>query len=245
MVSELRIRNVLVVQVSPHCRNAVKEAELARRILFAAREDGSLPQGYDPGLLCLRDRRPFPDSPAEIAETAAAVADPNYRIEAAEDGLHVYNRDGHHIAARPVRPLSRSSGVEAGWRPRLLSRRRAGPGPDRPPARQALRPGQELGWGVRGRAAEPRTNAHFVAAGSTLEAATGRQAGLMPFIRESIVTTLERRRHGPHRPAGRDRGAALAGASPRSSPRRRWATCAGTPSPASATRPTCASSPAA
>ena len=33
MVSELAIRNVLVVQVSPHCRRAVSEAELARRIL--------------------------------------------------------------------------------------------------------------------------------------------------------------------------------------------------------------------
>lgn len=101
MVSELAIRNVLVVQVSPHCRRAVAEAELARRILFAARADASLPQGYDPGLLCLRDRRPFPNSAEEIAENAAAVSDPNYRIEVTDDGLHVYNRDRHHVAADP------------------------------------------------------------------------------------------------------------------------------------------------
>ena len=29
------------------------------------------------------------------------VKDANYRIEAAVDGLHIYNRDGHHVAADP------------------------------------------------------------------------------------------------------------------------------------------------
>lgn len=101
MVSELAIRNILVVQVSPHCRRAVAEAELARRILHAAKVDGSLPQGYDPGLLCLHDRRPFLNSPEEVAENAAAVTDPNFRIEVARDGLHVYSRAGHHVAADP------------------------------------------------------------------------------------------------------------------------------------------------
>lgn len=98
-VSELRIANVLVVQLSPHCRRAVKETDMARRIMFAAREGDSLPSGIDPALLCLRDRKPFPSSPAEIAETAAQVADDNYRIEVAEDGIHLYNRAGHHVAA--------------------------------------------------------------------------------------------------------------------------------------------------
>jgi dihydropteroate synthase-like protein len=98
IVSELRIGNVLVVQVSPHCRRAIKETDAARRIMFAAREEGSLPSGIDPALLCLRDRKPFPNSPAEIAETAALVADDNFRIEVAEDGVHVYNRGGHHVA---------------------------------------------------------------------------------------------------------------------------------------------------
>lgn len=112
MVSELAIRNVLVVQVSPHCRRAVAEAELARRILFAAKRDGSLPQGYDPGLLCLRDRDPFPNSPAEVAENAAAVSDPNYRIEVAADGLHVYNRDRHRVATDPF-DLFPELGVES------------------------------------------------------------------------------------------------------------------------------------
>jgi dihydropteroate synthase-like protein len=101
MVSELAIRNILVVQVSPHCRRAVAEAALARRILFAAKADGSLPQGYDPGLMTLRDRRPLLNTPEEIAAVAAEVGDTNWRIEVAEDGIHAYNRDGHRVARDP------------------------------------------------------------------------------------------------------------------------------------------------
>ncbi len=99
IVSELAIANVLVVQVSPHCRRAVEEHDAARRLMFAAREDASLPNRYSNALLCLRSRKPFPNTPAEIAETAAMIRDANFRIEVAEDGVHCYNRDGHRVAA--------------------------------------------------------------------------------------------------------------------------------------------------
>jgi dihydropteroate synthase-like protein len=96
--SELRIRNVLVVHVSPHTRRTIEEHDAARRMLFAAREDSSLPRDYSAALLQLHDRRPFPNSADEIAEIAAEVKDPNFRIETAEDGIHVYNSAGHHVA---------------------------------------------------------------------------------------------------------------------------------------------------
>jgi len=101
IVSELHITNVLVVQVSPHCRRAVRETDAARRLMFAARDEGSLPSGFGGALLCLRDRKPFPNSPAEIAETAAMVTDDSFRVEAGPDGVHVYNRQGHHVAGDP------------------------------------------------------------------------------------------------------------------------------------------------
>ena len=109
--SELRIRNALIVQVSPHTRRTLAEHDAARRILFAAREDASLPKDYGAALLQLHDRRPFPNSPQEIAEVAAEVKDLNYRIEAAEDGIHVYNRAGHHVA-RDAFSLFAKLGVE-------------------------------------------------------------------------------------------------------------------------------------
>jgi dihydropteroate synthase-like protein len=101
IVSELHIANVLVVRVSPHCRRALEETDAARRIMFAAREEGSLPAGIGPALLCLHDRKPLLYTPAEIADMAAAIGDDNFRIELGADGLHIYNRHGHHAASDP------------------------------------------------------------------------------------------------------------------------------------------------
>jgi dihydropteroate synthase-like protein len=98
IASELHIRNVLLVQVSPHTRRTVEEHDLARRVMYASRADHDLPKDYTDGLLCLHARTPFPLSPAEIAENAEAVRDKNFRIEIAEDGIHIYNRDGHHVS---------------------------------------------------------------------------------------------------------------------------------------------------
>ncbi|MHA1517791.1 MAG: DUF6513 domain-containing protein, partial [Alphaproteobacteria bacterium] len=98
IASELNIKNVLVVQVSPHTRCTYEEHDAARRLMFASRADGELPKGYTDALLCLHAKRPFPMTPEDIAENAAAVRDKNFRIEVTEDGVHIYNRDGHHVA---------------------------------------------------------------------------------------------------------------------------------------------------
>jgi dihydropteroate synthase-like protein len=95
--SELHIRNLLVVQVSPHTRRTIQEHDAARRIMFAARSNADIPKDYGSALLSLHDRKPFPNTPAEIAELAAEVKDANFRIETGVDGIHVYNRDGHHL----------------------------------------------------------------------------------------------------------------------------------------------------
>ncbi len=97
LCSELRIRNVLVVQVSPHTRRTIEEHDAARRIMFAAREDASLPKDYSSALLQLHDRKPFPNSADEIGELASQVKDMNFRIETATNGIHVYNRAGHYV----------------------------------------------------------------------------------------------------------------------------------------------------
>ncbi|MCL2429408.1 MAG: DUF6513 domain-containing protein [Alphaproteobacteria bacterium] len=98
LCSELNVRNLLVVQVSPRSRRTIQEHDAARRIMFAARADGGLPKDYGDALLALHDRRPFPNTPDEIAAFAEQVKDDSFRIEVAEDGIHVYNRRGHHVA---------------------------------------------------------------------------------------------------------------------------------------------------
>ena len=98
IAAELRANAVLTTEVSRHARRAVAEADLARRIMYAARESQSLPKGISDDLMTVHHARPFPDSAEEIAAIAAGVRDPNFRVQVAEDGVHVYNRDGHHVA---------------------------------------------------------------------------------------------------------------------------------------------------
>ena len=101
IASELDIDAILTTEVSPHARTAVREADLARRMLCAAKRDGNLPRRYHPGLMALRDRKPFPYTPDEIATTAQAIKDPSYRIQLSTQGIHIYNRDGLHTAQDP------------------------------------------------------------------------------------------------------------------------------------------------
>ena len=100
IIAELGITEVLTVQDSPHCRRAIAEAAAARQLCFAAVTEGRLPQSRQSPLLTLRDRNPFVTTSAEIATTVAEVRDSNFRIEVAEDGIHLYNRDGHWIQIR-------------------------------------------------------------------------------------------------------------------------------------------------
>ncbi|MEJ0092634.1 MAG: DUF6513 domain-containing protein [Methylocella sp.] len=112
LCSELEIHNVLTVHVSSHTRRTIEEHDAARRLMLAASTDGALPKGYGGGLLQIHDKSPYPSTVAEIAEVAADVRDGNFRIATAEDGIHIYNRDGHHVA-REAFSLFPKLGVEA------------------------------------------------------------------------------------------------------------------------------------
>ena len=94
IISELNITNVLATEVSPHAHKAIKEADVARRMMFATREDNSLPRDVTGDLLISHERRPFPDSAEDITELAKQIKDPNYRIKVAEQGIYMFNRDG-------------------------------------------------------------------------------------------------------------------------------------------------------
>jgi dihydropteroate synthase-like protein len=101
IVSELGIGSILTTEVSPHARRAVREADAARRMMYAAREDASLPKDYSNALVTTHDRKPFPDTETEIREVAAAIKDPSFRVQVSESGIHIYNRDGFHTAEDP------------------------------------------------------------------------------------------------------------------------------------------------
>ena len=101
IISELNINAVLATSVSPHAVNAIAEANVARRVMYAAKQDDRLPRGYSNGLLGLHDRKPFTYNADEVAELATQIKDPSFRIMVSEDGVHVYNREGAQLALDP------------------------------------------------------------------------------------------------------------------------------------------------
>jgi dihydropteroate synthase-like protein len=111
LCSELHIRNILTVQVSPHTRRTLEEHDAARRMLYAARADRALPKGYSNALLQVHDKRPYASTPDEIAELARELRDANFRIEVAEDGVHIFAR-GFHALASDAMSLFPQLGVE-------------------------------------------------------------------------------------------------------------------------------------
>jgi dihydropteroate synthase len=98
---ELGVRSVLTTQVINWCRSAIHEFDVARRMVFHAAKNGVLPKHLDPRLVMLRDERLHELGPDELAQLAAGIKDPNFRIFAAGGQLHVLNRDGHRHGTDP------------------------------------------------------------------------------------------------------------------------------------------------
>lgn len=101
LISEMNINAVLATSVSPHAVNAIAEADSARRVMYRAKHDNRLPRGYGNRLLGLHDRKPFPYTESEIKELAGQIKDPSFRIMVSQEGIHVFNRDGHQLDVDP------------------------------------------------------------------------------------------------------------------------------------------------
>jgi dihydropteroate synthase-like protein len=99
--SELDINHILTTEVSKHACRAIKEADLARRIMYAAKHQDRLPKHIDNGLMALHETAPFPYSADEIKELAEQIKDPSFRIQTSPEGIHIFNRDGIHTAQDP------------------------------------------------------------------------------------------------------------------------------------------------
>ncbi len=99
--SELNINQILATEVSRHACRAVKEADKARRIMLAAKEQGMLPKHIDSSLMSVHEPSPFLNTEGEIRELAGMITDPSFRIQTSVEGVHIFNRDGRHTATDP------------------------------------------------------------------------------------------------------------------------------------------------
>ena len=102
---------MLTVQVSPHTRRTIEEHDAARRLMYAAAPTAPCRRAMTPGCSRFTIARLSRDGAKRSPRLAAEVRDTNFRIEIAEDGIHVYNRDGHHVA-RDAFSLFPKLGVE-------------------------------------------------------------------------------------------------------------------------------------
>lgn len=167
--SELNINHILATEVSKHACRAIREADCARRIMFAAKQSNSLPKHISADLLTVHDTAPFPYRLDEIQAIAAEIKDPSYRIQVSSEGLHVFNREGFHSAQDPF-DLYPKLGVETdGGHAFYL-------GVELARAQIAWQLGkrftqdQQLNWGCAAQGVETEADLHtFKPAGSTLK----------------------------------------------------------------------------
>ena len=88
---ELGIRSVLTTSVINWCRSAVKEFDLARRLVHHAVREKVLPKRLEPGLVMLRDPKVHEHGADALAELSRRLTDRNYRVFAERDEIHVLN----------------------------------------------------------------------------------------------------------------------------------------------------------
>jgi dihydropteroate synthase-like protein len=90
---ELNVRAVLTTEVIPWARGAVRELDIARRLMHYAIAEHSIPKGVDDRLLTVKDPAVLTFTEDELRALQAALTDPNYRIFADRDGITVLNSE--------------------------------------------------------------------------------------------------------------------------------------------------------
>jgi dihydropteroate synthase-like protein len=88
---ELGVRSVLTTEVINWCRSAVKEFDLARRLVYHAVRERVLPKHLEPGLVLFRDPKAYEVGQAGLEQLARDVTDRNYRLFAERGEIHVIN----------------------------------------------------------------------------------------------------------------------------------------------------------
>lgn len=98
---ELQIRSVLTTEVVGWCRSAVKELDLARRLVRHAVTNRVLPKHVDSQLVLLRDAKVHELGDTGLRRLAEQIRDANFRIFVERGELHLLNRDGYWHGTDP------------------------------------------------------------------------------------------------------------------------------------------------
>jgi dihydropteroate synthase len=90
---EVGVRAVLTTEVIPWARGAVREIDIARRLMHYALRFQTVPKGVDDRLLTVKDPEILEYSESELRQLQGAVRDPNFRIFTDRETITVFNSE--------------------------------------------------------------------------------------------------------------------------------------------------------
>jgi dihydropteroate synthase-like protein len=90
---ETGVRAVLTTEVIPWARGAVREVDIARRLMYYAVRQRTLPKHVDDRLVTVKDPEILEYSEAELREIQRAVTDANFRIFTDRSTITVFNSE--------------------------------------------------------------------------------------------------------------------------------------------------------
>jgi dihydropteroate synthase-like protein len=87
------VRAVLTTEVIPWARGAVREVDVARRLMHYAITERTIPKGVDDRLVTIKDPTVLTFTVDELRELQAGITDPHFRIFADREAITVLNND--------------------------------------------------------------------------------------------------------------------------------------------------------
>jgi dihydropteroate synthase-like protein len=90
---EVGVRAVLTTEVIPWARGAVREIDIARRLMHYAVTNRAVPKGVDDRLVTVKDPEILAYDETELRRLHSEVRDPNFRIFTDRDTITVFNNE--------------------------------------------------------------------------------------------------------------------------------------------------------
>ncbi|HEX5386685.1 MAG TPA: DUF6513 domain-containing protein [Gemmatimonadales bacterium] len=111
IAQEVGARAVLTTEVIPWAHGAVREVDIARRLMHYAIAEQRIPKGVDDRLVTVKDPAVLAYTEAELRELQAAVTDPNFRIFTDRDTITVFN-DELFVRGTDIQEIFTQLGVD-------------------------------------------------------------------------------------------------------------------------------------
>jgi dihydropteroate synthase len=108
---ETGVRAVLTTEVIPWARGAVREIDIARRLVYPAVHHHTLPKNVDDRLVTVKDPEILEYDEAELRRLHAAVKDSNFRIFTDRTTITVFN-DAIFVRGTDIQEIFGQLGVD-------------------------------------------------------------------------------------------------------------------------------------